>query len=412
MRALCWYGRKDVRVEDVPMPRIVNPHDAIVKVTLTASCGSDLHLYDGYIPSMQTGDVLGHEFMGEVVEVGREVPDLAIGDRVVVPFTISCGRCFYCERQLWSLCGNTNPNAKLQETAYGHAGAGIYGYSHMLGGYAGGQAEYVRVPFADVGPIKVPAGIPDETALFLSDIFPTGWQAAEQCDIHQGDTVAVWGCGPVGQFAIRAALLLGAERVIAIDHYPRRLRMAAQVEGVVTLDFDEERIYEQLLEITAGRGPDACIDAVGLEAHGVTPDALYDRVKTASMMATDRPRAVDPRRLRRARGQVPDRGDLREGADDQDRADARAALPAAPPVADRVGRDRSGLRDHPPRTALAGRRHVRPVLAPQGRLRQGGDAPVTPTPVSAATRSRARSAGPARGSPRSASGSRPRACPR
>jgi threonine dehydrogenase-like Zn-dependent dehydrogenase len=291
MKAVCWNGKKDVRVETVPDPEIVNPHDAIVRITLTAICGSDLHLYDGYIPTMKPGDVLGHEFMGEVVEVGSEVKNLTIGDRVVVPFTISCGRCFFCERQLYSACDNTNPNAALAETAYGHGGAGIFGYSHMLGGYSGGQAEYVRVPFADVGPLKIPDGLPDEKVLFLTDIFPTGYQAAEACDIQEGDTVAVWGAGPVGQFAIQSALMLGAEQVVAIDHHPGRLAKAGNGR-VKTINFDEVDVYEGLLELTGGMGPDACIDAVGLEAHGTTIDAVYDRVKVAGYMATDRVHAL------------------------------------------------------------------------------------------------------------------------
>jgi threonine dehydrogenase-like Zn-dependent dehydrogenase len=222
MRALCWHGKEDVRVQRVPDPKIINPHDAIVRITTTAICGSDLHLYDGFVPEMEDGDILGHEFMGEVVEVGREVKNLKKGDRVVVPFTISCGRCFFCEKKLWSLCDNTNPSAHENELMTGYPAAGLYGYSHMYGGYAGGQAEYARVPFADVGPLKIPDGIPDDKVIFLSDIFPTGYQAAENCNIQPGDTVAVWGCGPVGQFAIRSAFLLGAERVIAIDDVPER----------------------------------------------------------------------------------------------------------------------------------------------------------------------------------------------
>jgi threonine dehydrogenase-like Zn-dependent dehydrogenase len=292
MKALCWYGKYDVRVMNVPDPQILNPRDAIIKVTATAICGSDLHLYDGYIPTMEKGDILGHEFMGEVVELGSEVTNLQIGDRVVVPFTIACGRCFFCAKQLWSLCDNSNPNARMIEKLYGFSPSGLFGYSHMMGGYAGGQAEYVRVPFADVGPIKVPESLSDEQVLFLSDIFPTGYMAAENCHIQLGDTVAVWGCGPVGQFAIKSAHLLGAERVIAIDQIPQRLRMA-EVEGKAeTIDFSKEDVYETLKEKTGGRGPDACIDAVGLEAHGTSPDALYDRAKAAMYLATDRPHAL------------------------------------------------------------------------------------------------------------------------
>ncbi len=294
MKAVCWHGRGDVRLDDVPQPTIVNPRDAIVRVTLTAICGSDLHLYDGMIPTMKSGDVLGHEFMGEVVEVGAGVKNLRPGDRVVVPFTIACGSCFFCKAKLWSCCDNSNPNAWMAATAYGQSPSGLFGYSHMLGGYAGGQAEYVRVPFADVGPFKVPEGISDERALFLTDILPTGYQAAEQCDIQPGDTVAVWGCGPVGQFAIRSAVLLGAERVVAIDHHPGRLELAKRngvkdgAGRVQTLDFSRTGVYEALLDMTGGMGPDRCIDAVGLEAHGMTIDNIYDHVKTTLYAATDR----------------------------------------------------------------------------------------------------------------------------
>ena len=292
MKALCWYGKYDVRVQDVPEPQILNPRDAIIKITTTAICGSDLHLYDGYIPTMMKGDILGHEFMGEVVETGSAVTNLKVGDRVVVPFTISCGRCFFCKRGLWSCCDNSNPNAAVAETLYGFSPSGLFGYSHMLGGYAGGQAEYVRVPFADVGPIKIPDGVPDEQVLFLSDILPTGYMAAENCNIQRGDTIAVWGCGPVGQFAIKSAYLLGAERVIAIDDNPDRLRMAAEDGLAETLNFDDQDIYEKLKSMTGGMGPDACIDAVGLEAHATSIDAMYDRAKAAMFMATDRPHAL------------------------------------------------------------------------------------------------------------------------
>lgn len=291
MKALCWHGAGDVRVESIPEPRILNPRDAIVRITTTAICGSDLHLYDGYIPTMESGDILGHEFMGEVVDVGPEVKSLRPGDRVVVPFTISCGRCFFCEKDLWSLCDNSNPNAWVAETAYGFSGAGLYGYSHMYGGYSGGQAQYARVPFADVGPIKIPLSLADEQVLFLSDIFPTGYMAAENCNITPGDTVAVFGCGPVGQFAIRSAYLLGAELVIGIDRYPSRLRMAEEGKALA-LDYRNVDVFDALREITAGRGPDACIDAVGLESYGHTADALYDRAKAALFMATDRIHAL------------------------------------------------------------------------------------------------------------------------
>lgn len=291
MKAVCWYGTKDIRVEDVPEPRVLNPRDAIVRITLTAICGSDLHLYDGFIPTMRRGDILGHEFMGVVTAVGREVKNLKEGDRVVVPFTISCGGCFFCEKNLWSLCDNSNPNYETAQLLWGFATAGLYGYSHATGGYAGGQAQYARVPFADVGPIKVPDGITDEQALFLSDIFPTGYQAAEQADIEEGDTVAVWGCGPVGQMCIRSCFLLGARRVIAIDDTAERLRMAEEA-GAETIDFSQRDVYETLLDATGGLGPDRCIDAVGLEAHGGTIDAMYDTVKTSLFLATDRIHAL------------------------------------------------------------------------------------------------------------------------
>jgi threonine dehydrogenase-like Zn-dependent dehydrogenase len=292
MRAVCWYGKGDVRVETVPEPRIQNPRDAIIQITLTAICGSDLHLYDGCIPTMRKGDILGHEFMGEVVEVGKDVTNLRPGDRVVTPFTIACGDCFFCHQNLWSLCDNSNPNAWMAEKLYGYSPSALFGYSHMLGGYAGGQAQYVRVPFADVGPIKIPEGVRDEQVLFLSDIFPTGYQAAENCGIQAGDVVAVWGCGPVGQFAIASALMLGAERVIAIDREPERLQLAEMQKRVIPLDYSAVSISEALRDLTGGRGPDACIDAVGMEAHGASLDAWYDRVKTSVYLATDRAHAL------------------------------------------------------------------------------------------------------------------------
>jgi threonine dehydrogenase-like Zn-dependent dehydrogenase len=289
VKALCWHGTHDVRVESVPDPQLINPRDAIIRVTSTAICGSDLHLYDGMIPSMADGDILGHEFMGEVVEVGSGVATLAAGDRVVVPFTIACGRCESCQNGLWSLCDNSNPNAWMAEKLYGYSGSGLFGYSHLYGGYAGGQAEYVRVPFADVGPFKVPDELDDEQVLFLTDIFPTGYMAAENCDIQPGDVVAVWGCGPVGLLAIKSAYALGAERVIAIDHVPRRLQLARESCRAETIDFDNEDVLSRLREMTGGRGPDACIDAVGLEAHGGgSLGAHYDNVKTHLMLATDR----------------------------------------------------------------------------------------------------------------------------
>jgi len=292
MKALCWYGRHDVRVETVPDPKILSPRDAILKVTTTAICGSDLHLYDGYIPTMMPGDILGHEFMGEVVEVGPECRTLQVGGRVVVPFTISCGQCFFCKKGLWSLCDNSNPQAAKAEVLYGYSGSGLFGYSHMLGGYAGGQAEYARVPFADVGALKVNDGLADEQVLFLSDIFPTAYMAAENCDIRPGDTVAIWGCGPVGLLAIKSAYLLGAERVIAIDHHPHRLEIARAEGKADTLNYEEVDVHEALRDMTGGRGPDSCIDAVGLEAHGHAIDALIDRAKAAVFLATDRPHAL------------------------------------------------------------------------------------------------------------------------
>jgi threonine dehydrogenase-like Zn-dependent dehydrogenase len=291
MKAVCWHGKGDVRVQNVPDPKIINGRDAIIRVTATAICGSDLHLYDGFIPAMREGDILGHEFMGEVVEVGKE-NGIRKGDRVIVPFCISCGNCFFCKRDLWSLCDNSNPNARALETLYGQSGAGLFGYSHLYGGYAGGQAEYVRVPFADVGPVKVPDSVTDEQALFLTDIFPTGYMAAEVCEIKPTDTIAVWGCGPVGQFTIRSAYLLGAHRVIAIDRVPERLAMARE-GGAETINYQEsDDLIEELKQMTGGRGPDACIDAVGMEAHGTTIGAAYDRVKASMLMATDRPNVL------------------------------------------------------------------------------------------------------------------------
>ncbi len=292
MKAVCWHGANDVRVETVPDPKILNPRDAIIKITSTAICGSDLHIYDGFIPTMEKGDILGHEFMGEVVELGERVQNLKIGDRVVVPFTISCGNCFFCNRDLWSLCDNSNPNAWMVEKQMGHSPAGLFGYSHLFGGYAGGQAEYARVPFADVGCLKIPDGLTDEQVLFLTDIFPTGYMAAENCNIKPGYIVAVWGCGPVGQFAIKSAYMLGAERVIAIDRIPERLQMAKEQCKAEVINYEEIDPGEALKEMTGGRGPDACIDAVGMEAHGTNIDYLYDRVKQAVRLETDRPTAL------------------------------------------------------------------------------------------------------------------------
>ncbi len=290
MKALCWYGTGDVRVETVPDPKILNSRDAIVRITSTAICGSDLHLYDGYMPTMEKGDILGHEPMGEVVEVGSSVKNLKVGDRVVVPFVIACGECYFCKKSMFSLCDNTNPNAEMAQLAMGHSPAGLFGFSHMLGGYAGGQAEYLRVPFADVGPIKITSDLSDEQVLFLSDIFPTGYMAAENCGIRRGDTVAVWGCGPVGQFAIRSAFLLGAERVIAIDEYPERLALARDFGGAEAINFieDTDDLVESLKQMTGGRGPEHCIDAVGLEAHGHSFDSVLDRAKQTVRLQMDR----------------------------------------------------------------------------------------------------------------------------
>jgi threonine dehydrogenase-like Zn-dependent dehydrogenase len=289
MRANCWMGRNTVEVREVPDPTLLNRRDAIVKVTSTAICGSDLHLYDGYIPTMKEGDILGHEFMGSVVEVGPDVSNLKVGDRVVVPFPIACGACNSCTAGLFSLCENSNPNAGMAEKLWGHASAGMFGYSHLTGGFAGGQAEFVRVPFADIGPIKIESDLPDEKVLFLSDIFPTAYMGAEMCDIKPGDVVAVWGAGPVGLLAISSAYLLGAEKVIAIDRFDYRLQMASEKAGAETINYDEASVFEALKDITAGRGPDACIDAVGLEAHSdIGPLQLYDRLKQAVRLETDR----------------------------------------------------------------------------------------------------------------------------
>ncbi|MEH2289188.1 zinc-dependent alcohol dehydrogenase [Nostoc sp.] len=291
MKAVCWQGTNKIEVETVPDPKIINPRDAIVKITSTAICGSDLHLYNGYNPTMQKGDILGHEFMGEVVELGKAVKNVNIGDRVVVPFTIACGSCFFCNRDLWSLCDNSNPNAWMAEKMLGHSPSALFGYSHLTGGYAGGQAEYARVPFADVGLFKIPDGLTDEQVLFLTDIYPTGYMAAENCDIQPGDTVAIWGCGPVGQFGIRSAFLLGAERVIAIDRVPERLQMA-KAGGAEILNYEEVEVGEALKEMTGGRGPDSVMDAVGMEAHGLGLEGFYDKAKQAVRLETDRPNVL------------------------------------------------------------------------------------------------------------------------
>ena len=293
MKALCWHGKEDVRLETVPDPTLIDPRDAIVKVTATAICGSDLHLYDGYMPTMESGDILGHEFMGEIVDVGSGNSRLKRGDRVVVPFAMACGSCFFCKKELFSLCDTSNPNAEIARKAMGHSPAGLFGYSHMLGGFSGGQAEYVRVPFSDVGPLKIPSGLADEQVLFLSDIFPTGYMAAENCQMEPGDTIAIWGCGPVGQFAIQSAWLLGAGRVIAIDTVPERLRMAEVYGKAETIDFEQDDVYDRLMEMTNGRGPDRCIDAVGAEAHaGGSVDAILDQAKAALYLGTDRPHVL------------------------------------------------------------------------------------------------------------------------
>ncbi|MBD2358754.1 glutathione-dependent formaldehyde dehydrogenase [Tolypothrix sp. FACHB-123] len=292
MKAVCWHGANDVRVETVSDPKILNPRDAIIKITSTAICGSDLHIYGGYIPTMQKGDIIGHEFMGEVVDVGRGVHNLKIGDRVVVPSTIGCGYCNYCQRDMWSLCDNSNPKGWMEEKLYGNITSAIYGYSHLLGGYAGAQAEYVRVPFADVGVVKVPPELPDEMLLFISDAIPTGYMGAEFCDIQPGDTVAVWGCGAVGQFAMISAYMMGAERVIAIDRFPERLEMARKFAKAETINYEDVDAGEALKEMTGGRGPDACIDAVGLEAHGVGLEDFYDQTKQKLKLETDRPHVL------------------------------------------------------------------------------------------------------------------------
>jgi threonine dehydrogenase-like Zn-dependent dehydrogenase len=292
MKANCWMGKGQVEVQEVPEPTILNDRDAIVRITLSAICGSDLHLYNGFVPTMKTGDVLGHEFMGEIVETGSAVKNLTVGDRVVVPFPIACGACAQCRRGLFSTCENTNPNAWMAEKLWGHSPAGIYGYSHMLGGYPGGQAQYARVAFADVNAFKIPPGIPDEKVLFLSDIYPTGYMGAEMCNIQRGDTIAVWGAGPVGMFAMKSAYLLGAERVIAIDRFPYRLEMARTRVGVETLNYEEMDVQDVLNDMTGGVGPDACIDAVGMESHFPGPLYAYDRVKQAIGLETDRPFAL------------------------------------------------------------------------------------------------------------------------
>ncbi|WP_406696341.1 zinc-dependent alcohol dehydrogenase [Singulisphaera sp. Ch08] len=292
MKANCYVSKGTMKVERVPDPKILNSQDAIVRITSSAICGSDLHLFNGFIPTVESGDIFGHEFMGEVVETGKGVKNLKKGDRVVVPFPIACGTCYNCGRKMFSICENSNPNAWMAEKLFGHSLSGVFGYSHMLGGFPGGQAEYARVPFADVGPIKVPDGLTDEQVLFLSDIFPTGYMGAEMCDIKKGDVIAVWGCGPVGQLAMASAYLLGAERVIGIDRYEYRLRMARERAKAETINYEEADVYDTLMEMTGGRGPDSVIDAVGMEAHTPGPIATYDRVKQAMMLETDRPHVL------------------------------------------------------------------------------------------------------------------------
>jgi threonine dehydrogenase-like Zn-dependent dehydrogenase len=290
MKALVWNGTKNVSVEDVPEPTILNPRDAIVKIMTTSICGSDVDIYNGSVPAMEAGDILGHEFMGDVVEVGKDVKNLKKGDRVVVPFVIACGGCFFCKHELFSLCDNSNPNAAMLEKLYGQSSAGLFGYSHLYGGYAGGQAQYARVPFADVGPIRIcDDSLSDEKVVLLADTLPTAWQAAENCGIEPGDTVAVWGCGPVGQLAILSAFLQGAERVIALDQIPHRLELARRKSDAETLDFSDSDLQQKLREMTAGRGPDCCIDTAGMESTGATLDALYDRAMQALMLDSNRP---------------------------------------------------------------------------------------------------------------------------
>ncbi|KXV03147.1 glutathione-dependent formaldehyde dehydrogenase [Caballeronia megalochromosomata] len=292
MKALIWQGKNDIRYETVPDPQIEHPRDAVIKVSSCAICGSDLHLFDGFMPGMESGDIMGHEFMGQVVEVGQDNVALKVGDRIVVPFTITCGECDQCKRGNFSVCERSNRNKDAADKLFGHTTAGLFGYTHLTGGYPGGQAEYVRVPFADKTHVKIPAGLSDEQVLFLGDIFPTGWQAAVQCDIEPSDTVAIWGAGPVGQMAIRSAILLGARQVIAIDRVPERLAMA-RAGGAITIDFDQESVLERLSDLTQGRGPEKCIDAVGMESHSTRSiDAVYDRVKQAVMLETDRPHVL------------------------------------------------------------------------------------------------------------------------
>jgi threonine dehydrogenase-like Zn-dependent dehydrogenase len=391
MRANCWMGRNTVEVRDVPDPVILNPRDAIVRITSTAICGSDLHLYDGYIPTMEKGDILGHEFMGEVVEVGAGVTNLVSGDRVVVPFPIACGACNSCVAGLYSLCENSNPNAGMAEKLWGHASAGMFGYSHLTGGYAGGQAQYARVPFADVGPIKIDNDLPDEKVLFLSDIFPTAYMGAEMCDIKPGDVIAVWGAGPVGLLAMASANLLGAAKVIAIDRFDYRLRRAREQTGAVTINYEEVGVLAALKDLTGGRGPDACIDAVGMEAHtDLGPLQVYDRVKQAVRLETDRGPAlreaimacrnggtVSVIGVRGADGQVPG-WFVDEPLDHpEDRSVPRPPLHQAAAAANRERRDRPQFRDLAQTLLGGGSSGVRDLQAQAGRLREGGSLRLT-----------------------------------
>ena len=388
MKATVWKSPNTVQVEEVPDPKILNRQDAIVKITSTAICGSDLHLLQAYVPAMVPGDILGHEFMGEVVEVGPDVKTLAVGDRVVVPFPIACGVCLACQNGLFSVCENSNPNGWMAAALFGHPIAGVFGYSHLTGGYAGGQAEYARVPFADVGPLKVPAGMTDEQVLFLSDILPTGYMGAEMCDIQPGDTIAVWGCGPVGQFAMASARLLGAERVIGIDRFPYRLEMARDKVGAETINYEEVDVLDALKEMTGGRGPDACIDAVGTEAHGHGPMYLYDRVD-ARGASRERPsrrvargdQGLSQRRhrlrhrgLRRLHRPLPDGGGDEPLADDQVRAVPCPALHEAVAGADPERGDRPHLHHHAPAALGAGGPWL-PHLQEQARQLRKGRAP-------------------------------------
>src|SRR4051794_7620978 len=388
MRANVWSGRNTVQVENVPDPKILNERDAIVRITSTAICGSDLHLYDGYVPTMKHGDILGHEFMGEIVETGRGVENLQVGDRVVVPFPIACGDCWACKHKLYSVCENSNPNAGIAEKAFGHSTAGMFGYAHLTGGYAGGQAEYARVPFADVGPIKIEDDLPDEQVLFLSDIFPTGFMGADFCEISGGEVVAVFGAGPVGQFAMASAVMLGAERVIAIDQLDYRLQMARNKAGATdTINFMEDAdIVEQFKELTGGRGPDAVIDAVGDGGRARSRRRAHGRPGQAGDALGVRPRPCAARRdpvvpagrhrvgdrcVRRADGQVPDRSVHEQGPDAEDGAAARAEIPRAALRAQPQGRHRPELRDRAPPPARGGAERLRDLQAQAGRVREG-----------------------------------------